>query len=231
MTGRSGAILHFPFIKDLMNKLSLAGTALDAFHVCAFFNSKEEEYEVLCPYFQEGIAQGEKNLHIVNPAYLGKHRDQLKAGGVDVDHCESCGQLEVVSWDDAYFDESGSFDKDRMLAVVDQLTGSGREAGFSRLRIMGNMDWAVADTPGVDSLIQYEAEVNEVLARNQQPAICVYDISKLTGAMMMNLLRTHPLTLINGVIQENAFYTPPAKMLEELRPRNEGMAHASHVEA
>jgi hypothetical protein len=38
--------------------------------------------------------------------------------------------------------------------------------------------------------------------------------------MMMNLLRTHPLTLINGVIQENAFYTPPAQMLEELRLRN-----------
>jgi hypothetical protein len=203
-----------------MNNLSLAGTALDAFHVCAFFNSKEEEYEVLCPYFQEGIAQGEKNLHIVDPAYISEHKAQLNAAGVDVEHCEACGQLEVVSWQNAYFDESGKFDKDRMLAMIDHLTGSGREAGFSRLRIMGNMDWAVADAPGVDSLIQFEAEVNEVLARNRQPAICVYDISKLTGAMMMNLLRTHPLTLINGLIQENAFYTPPAKMLEELRLRN-----------
>lgn len=215
-----------------MNNLSLAGTALDAFHVCAFFNSKEEEYEVLCPYFQEGIAQGEKNLHIVNPAYLSEHKAQLNAGGVDVEHCESCGQLEVVPWQDAYFDESGKFDKDRMLAVVDHLTGSGREAGFSRLRIMGNMDWAAADESGFDSLIQYEAEVNEVLAHNRQPAICVYDISKLTGAMMMNLLRTHPLTLINGVIQENAFYTPPAKMLEELRLRSAVPdAHASATAA
>jgi hypothetical protein len=64
-----------------MNNLSLAGTALDAFNVCAFFNSKAEEYEVLCPYFQEGIAQGEKNLHIVNPAYINEHKAQLNAPG------------------------------------------------------------------------------------------------------------------------------------------------------
>lgn len=209
---------------SLMNNLSLGGTAISAFHVCAFFNSKEEEYDVLCPFFQEGMQQNEKNLHIVDPAYLADHRSKLKAGGIDADHCEACGQLEVVDWHGAYFDEKGVFDKNRMLAALDHLTGAGRDAGFSRLRIMGNMDWATADPANANAVIEYEAEVNEVLSRNRQPAVCVYDISKLTGTMMMNLLRTHPLTLIGGVIQENAFYTPPAKMLEELRIRDAGMA-------
>jgi hypothetical protein len=40
--------------------------------------------------------------------------------------------------------------------------------------------------------------------------------------MMMDLLRTHPLTLVGGVVQENPFYTPPREMLEELRARNQG---------
>lgn len=60
-------------------------------------------------------------------------------------------------------------------------------------------------------------EVNEVLSRNRQPAVCVYDIEKLTGAMMMDLLRTHPLTLIGGGVQDNPFYIHPAAALEELR--------------
>ena len=38
-------------------------------------------------------------------------------------------------------------------------------------------------------------------------------------SMMMDLLRTHPLTLIGGVVQENPFFTPPAEMLKELRAR------------
>jgi hypothetical protein len=32
-------------------------------------------------------------------------------------------------------------------------------------------------------------------------------------------MRTHPATLISGVIQQNPFYIPPHQMLEELRAR------------
>lgn len=199
--------------------LTLAGTALEYFHVCAFFDSKDEEYDVLAPFFKEAVDQGEKSLHIIDPAQFGDHRSRLQEAGIDVPRCEACGQLDVVSWRDAYLDDEGRFDKDRMLAVVDDLTGAGRDAGYKRLRIMGNMAWAFADLPGADKLIEYEAEVNEVLSRNRQPAVCVYDIAKLSGGMMMDLLRTHPLTLVGGIVQENPFFTPPAQMLQELRER------------
>ncbi len=202
-----------------MPQLSLAGTPLEYFHVCAFFNSKEEEYEVLVPFFKEALDQGEKNMHIVDAAFADEHKSRLTSNGMDAHSCEACGQLEVVSWRDAYLDENGVFDKDRMLAAVDHLTGTGRDAGYSRLRIMGNMDWVFNGVPGSDKLIEYEAQVNEVLERNRQPAVCVYDIANLSGGMMMDLLRTHPLTLIGGVVQENPFYTPAAQMLEELRAR------------
>ena len=117
------------------------------------------------------------------------------------------------------------------LAGTPLLTGSGREAGYSRLRIMGNMNWVFNGTTGVDDLIEYEAEVNEVLSRNPQPAVCVYDIARLSGAMMMDLLRTHPLTLIGGVVQENPFYTAPAEMLVELQDRKRNLAPLQHVTA
>lgn len=202
------------------SRLSLAGTNLRHFHVCAFFNSKDEEYDVLVPFFKEAVEQREKNMHIVDPAFADEHRERLTAGGVDARGCAACGQLDVLTWRQAYIDESGAFDKDRMLATIERLTGEGRDAGFGRLRIMGNMDWAFdSAVPGSETLIQYEAEVNEVLSRNRQPAVCVYDVAKLTGSMMMDLLRTHPLTLIGGVVQENPYYTAPAQMLEELAAR------------
>ena len=202
-----------------MDQLSLAGTPLDAFHVCAFFNSRDEEYEVLNPYFKQAIDQGEKNLHIVDPSLIDDHRARLVASGIDASHCEACGQLEVVPWGAAYLDANGKFDKDRMLAAIDHLTGTGREAGYPRLRIMGNMNWVFDGLPGAEDVIEFVAEVNEVLARNRQPAVCVYDTAKLSGAMLMGLLRTHPLTLIGGVVHENPFFTPPAEMLKELRDR------------
>lgn len=202
-----------------MEHLSLAGTPLESFHICAFFNSRDEEYGVLNPFYKQGVEQNEKNLHIIDAALFDDHRERLSAGGMNAAHCEACGQLEVVGWRTAYLDDEGKFDKDRMLGIVDHLTGVGRDAGFSRLRIMGNMNWVFDETVDASDLIAYEAGVNDVLARNRQPAVCVYDVAKLSGAMMMDLLRTHPLTLINGVVHENPYFTPPAQMIAELRER------------
>lgn len=200
-----------------MKHLTLAGMPMGAYHVCAFFDSREEEYDLLSPFFKQGLEQGEKNLHIVDPELVEEHKSRLTASGIDAHECCSCGKLEVLPWNKAYLDDDGCFDNKRMLNTVDELTSA--VDGATGIRIMGNMDWAFKDGVTSEKLIAYEAEVNDVLARNQQPAICVYDTAKLSGVMLMDLLRTHPLTLIGGVLQENPFYTPPTEMLEELALR------------
>ena len=42
---------------------------------------------------------------------------------------------------------------------------------------------------------------------------------KLSGGLLMDLLRAHPLTVMNGVVHENPFYTPAEEMLRELHQR------------
>ncbi len=38
----------------------------------------------------------------------------------------------------------------------------------------------------------------------------------------MDILRTHPVALIGGVLQENPFFTPPDQFLRQLRERAAG---------
>lgn len=198
---------------------TLAGTTLDRYyHVCAFFDSRDDEYAVLAPFYREGIDWGEKAVHIVDPALRQDHRRRLRDAGIDVERCESCGQLEVLSWEDVYM-EGGTFDPEQMLATIDHAIAAGLKAGFPRVRAVGNMAWACADQPGSEKLIAYENRVNEVLARTRQPAVCVYDMAKLSGALLMDILRAHPLTLVNGVVHDNPFFTPPEQMLAEVRAR------------
>jgi hypothetical protein len=199
--------------------LSIAGTELDSYHVCAFFNSRDEEYDILLPFFKEALEQDEQNLHIVDPELEQDHLRRLREAGIDTDACCASGQLQVLHWNQAYVDEAGTFDKANMLATIEEVTSKGRDPSFKRLRIMGNMGWAFRNLEGAEQLIEYEAEVNDVLARNRQPAVCVYDVAKLSGAMMMDLLRTHPRVLIGGMLQENPFYTSPTEMLEDMRAR------------
>jgi hypothetical protein len=68
--------------------------------------------------------------------------------------------------------------------------------------------------------VAYEASVNEVLSRGKTPTVCVYDVRRLSGSMMMDLLRAHPLAIVNGVLHENPFYTRPDEMLRDIRRRH-----------
>jgi hypothetical protein len=48
----------------------------------------------------------------------------------------------------------------------------------------------------------------------------------------MNILRTHPMVIIGGTLQENPFFVPPDEFLRELRERVEqespGVAQGGH---
>ena len=37
--------------------------------------------------------------------------------------------------------------------------------------------------------------------------------------MVIDIMRTHPMVIIGGVLQENPFYVPPDQFLAELRAR------------
>lgn len=42
-------------------------------HMCAFFNTIEEEHRVLGSFYKDGLAQGEKAVHIVDPSNREEH--------------------------------------------------------------------------------------------------------------------------------------------------------------
>lgn len=211
-----------PLLKDI----EIAGTTLDRyFHVCALFDSRDQEYAVLESYYREGLLGGEKAIHIVDAHLREDHRARLGKMGIDVPSCEHGTQLEVLTPEQTYLD-GGTFSPQKMLVTVDSIIQDARARGFPRTRIMGNMGWALDEGPRSERLIEYEALVNEVLTRTKQPAICVYDVSRLSGAILLDILRTHPLTLVNGVVQTNPYFTPPELFLNELTLRQKARPQA-----
>ena len=40
--------------------------------------------------------------------------------------------------------------------------------------------------------------------------------------MVLDILRTHPMVVIGGILQENPFFVPPEEFLRELRERAKG---------
>ena len=137
-------------------------------HVCAFFNSPDEEYRVLLPFIKEGFERGEKAFHIVNPALREEHLRRLKSAGIDADAAEKDGQLALRNWEDAYLRE-GRFEQDKMLALIEEVLEGGKQEGFSLTRLVAHMEWALEDRPGVNDLVEYETRLNYLLTPLQRP--------------------------------------------------------------
>jgi len=205
---------------ESIRPIRFAGSVLGAQrHICAFFHSPDEEYRVLLPFIKDGFERGEKAFHIVDPKLREAHLWRLESTGIDAATAEKNGQFELRNWADAYL-RDGHFDQNRMLALIQEILESGRQQGFPLTRLVAHMEWALEDRPDVDDLVEYEARLNYLLPSYPDPVICVYDLAKFGGAIVVHIMRTHPMVIIGGILQENPFFVPPDEFLRELRERH-----------
>lgn len=186
--------------------IPLAGSFLrEHRHVVALFASAEERYNVLAPFINEGLANGEKAIHLIDPPDRDRHMSQLEQHGVDANAAEARHQLQLISWDEAYF-PGGAFDRVAMLALIEGLYDAATAAGYPLTRVVAHMEWALLDRPGVHDLVEYERHANELAARYDNVAICAYDLTRFRGDTIAGVLLAHPAAIVGGALHENPFY-------------------------
>jgi hypothetical protein len=164
----------------------------------------------------------------VDPGLREEHLKRLAEAGISVERALGSGQLEVRLWQDCQF-RGDRFDQDAMLALIEEVFQSGAAAGYPLTRFLGHMEWALLDKPGLDDLsfVEFETRVNYVSPKYDDPLVCAYDLSKFSASMIIDIVRTHPVVLIGGVLQENPFFVPPDQFLLELRERRSVRRSAS----
>jgi hypothetical protein len=213
-----------------MKPIPFAGSHLgEVRHVCAFFSSDHEAYRVLLPFIKDGFECGDKAVHVVNPAQRHDHLRRLAAAGIDPMSAQQTGQFELRTNTETYL-RQGRFDQDRMLEVFEELASGRAKGGFPLSRIICHMDWAAESGAHIDNLVQFESRVNDVWRRQDDAVICVYDLAKFGGSTVIDVMRTHPMVIIGGILQHNPFFVPPEVFLPELRRRRSGRT-ASHLTA
>jgi len=187
-------------------------------HACAFFSSAAEEYRLLVPFVKEGYDRGEHVFHIADPAQRQERLRLLEEAGIDFAMAERTGQVKVPVWEEVHL-RGGRFDQDEMLALVEDVFKQGKAGGFGLTRFWANMEWSLLGCPGVEQLVEYESRLNQLLSRSDDVVVCTYDLNRFSAAIVMDVLRTHPVVILGGVLHENPFFVPPEEFLEELRQR------------
>ena len=187
-------------------------------HICAFFRTSDERYRVLIPFIREGMEQGDKAVHIINPSLRSQHTQRISEAGINAERAEGEGQLEVVGWYDGPL-RGGRFNQSEWLASLPVVLNNGRTQGFPITRFIADMAWLLNHPDARDRALEFECRANLAIPKAGDVAICAYDLDKFGAAMVVDALRTHPMVLISGIVQHNPFYVPPEELLKELDER------------
>jgi len=104
-----------------------------------------------------------------------------------------------------------------MLNLLADIRKRSRRQGDPRIRFVTHMEWALEDRPDVEGLLEYEASAN--LTRSEDAVVCAYNLTRFGGDVLVEVMRTHPMVIIGGILQENPLFVPPDRFLHEPRER------------
>src|SRR5260370_25165586 len=156
------------------------------------------------PLMWEGFGSWDNAIQIGSSEQHRDHMQRLGGIGIASTAVQRNGQFEVRSSSETYL-QDGRFDQDRMLQSFEQMASGNAEGGFPLSRIVCRMDWVPDGQSHIDDLIEFEARVNDVWCRHDDAVICTYHLSKFTGDTVIDLMRTHPLVVVGGILQHNPF--------------------------
>jgi hypothetical protein len=173
-------------------------------HVCAFYRGDAGRDRLLSGYLGAGLAAGDKCICVVDSELTAKRIQSLT---------RSCGgpghggrQLDIHLPESTYL-AGGEFTTSHMLTFWTEGMMKAELEGYSFFRLAGEMTWALRD----------ESELNRVTSSHPVVVLCLYDLDLFSGEVVINVVKTHPQVLVQGVLVENPYYLAPDEFLRSAR--------------
>jgi hypothetical protein len=119
--------------------------------------------------------------------------------------------LDVTVPSETYL-RTGLFEPDRMLQVIDdwsRTTFGVRQGHFAR--VIADMSWALplVSPSFIGDLSDYEARATHWARSYPQTCVCMYDLDRFEGNVIMPVIKAHPKVLMCGLVVENPYFVDP----------------------
>jgi len=212
--------MHIQTSEQEVLQLGIGGYSCNwGMHMCGLYESGSERDEIIFGFLRQGYFDGDLQL------YCPVERSQDEFCREFGAYCPECRSklhdpecFNLLSAKDLYYPE-GVFDPRHMDRALNAYYVESQAKGRRNVRATAEMVWALDAIPGVEHLMAYEARLNYFIPGKPWISICMYNLSRISGKMIMNVLQTHPFTLNGGVINKNPYYVHPDRWLMEHAPR------------
>lgn len=185
-------------------------------HICGLYAGNEQRDQMLMPFLEAGLRSGDKCICVVDgtePAEI------IAALRHDVDASQHSGakQIDVMRSADFYL-RSGEFLAEEIIsswkAAISEVMYGGR---FDAVRAIET--WSCREVvPDKQELLALESEMNRYLPLYPQTVVCLYDLERFGGGIVVDLLKTHSRVLMGGMLLENPYCMSPDEILAASEP-------------
>jgi DNA-binding CsgD family transcriptional regulator len=180
-------------------------------HVCALYSGPAERDSLLFPFLREGLREGDKCLCLLDDAEPASVRDRVASRQNCYSRRES-EQLEVDRASDVYR-RSGRFSVEQMRSFLSGRLTQAAESRFPLLRAVGEMSWVLPQPEAAEDFFIYESAVNQIIEDKAAVFMCLYDLQRCGVSTLVDVLKTHPKVLLDGMVLENPSYLTPTDYL------------------
>ena len=199
---------------DLSRLTELAGSLGPHRHICLLYDTKEEQFAAALPFLRAGLERRERCLYIADESRAAAVLDALRKSGTDVDRSLRSGALIIADKLETYLSH-GRFDPDLWIRFLSQATNEEGAGKFFGVRtLLGEMTWALGEDTAPDSLVEYEAKLNNYVRNHDVRVLCQYDHNRFSPQLILDMIRTHPVVVYGGIICQNPYYVPPDELLK-----------------
>ncbi len=190
-------------------------------HLCLICESQDEWRAATIPFVAIGLQRGEKCIYVVDANTARQIRRYLAEEGVDASAAERSGQITILHHTEAYT-KDGTFDPDRMIAMLAEETKKALAEGYPTLRVIGEMTWVLRGHPGSNRVLEYEAKLNrDFFLQYPCVAICHYNRWEFDPEIIKGVILTHPLLIRGSHLYHNFYYVPPEEYLADTQAGRE----------
>jgi hypothetical protein len=187
----------------------LPGVDLEAGdHFCAIYVGAEERDAIVIPYLRAGLLAGDKVVCVIDSGPLGELIASMGDESVVGRYIES-RQLELHTADEAYLGTTPFSTATVLEFWASTVAAAVADGSYGFARGTGEMPLKMNTPSGRAEFFRYEAVITQFARSSTQAYLCMYDLERFGGGIVVDLLRTHPKLLMGGLVLENPHYRPP----------------------
>ncbi|MCL5110648.1 MAG: MEDS domain-containing protein [Chloroflexi bacterium] len=186
-------------------------------HICQLYNQPGEALDVSVSLLRNGLASEDRCFWAGPEQSAVEVQAALEHALAKAKRSPAPGQLTFITEKDALLN-GGRFDAYHLVSAHQTFIAQSVKDGWRLVRGVVDMTWLTRGIASSQDILKYEAACDAVFTFQNAPIVAVfqYDYSRLSGAVVVELLKLHPIAIVGNFIKRNPYYLNSEEYLKKI---------------